>query len=118
MQEDGFIPVKWSAIDTALRRGSNGLPGNQKLSDLTNSKNKRIGVKYKAFGEEKSITQWAKDSRCQVNHRVLRARIQEYGWDIELAITTTSKKGRTSISGSSNIKATSTKIINAKTGGK
>ena len=38
-------------------------------------------------GETKTLSQWAKDNRCVVNHDTLRARIR-YGFSTEKSIIT------------------------------
>ncbi|MEU9404091.1 hypothetical protein AB0E08_00045 [Streptomyces sp. NPDC048281] len=42
---------------------------------------------YSAFGETKSLGQWAADERCRVPYRTLRTRVLTCHWDIERAIT-------------------------------
>jgi hypothetical protein len=42
---------------------------------------------YTAFGETKSIPEWAEDERCVCSYAQLRARVQQRGWDIEVALT-------------------------------
>jgi hypothetical protein len=43
--------------------------------------------KYSAFGEAKTIREWAKDPRCAVIEKTLRGRLG-FGWEIEKAIAT------------------------------
>ncbi|MDV9168612.1 GntR family transcriptional regulator [Streptomyces sp. W16] len=43
---------------------------------------------YSAFGENKTLSQWAADSRCRVKFGRLFGRIHTGGWDVERAITT------------------------------
>ncbi|MEV5843720.1 hypothetical protein AB0M32_17345 [Streptomyces sp. NPDC051985] len=42
---------------------------------------------YNAFGETKTLAQWAADERCRVPYRTLRTRVLTCDWDIERAIT-------------------------------
>ncbi|MFD3580968.1 hypothetical protein [Streptomyces sp. NPDC058683] len=42
---------------------------------------------YNAFGETKTLRQWAADERCRVPYRNLHTRIVTCHWDIERAIT-------------------------------
>lgn len=46
-----------------------------------------------AFGEEKSITEWLKDSRCVVSEKTLRNRIRKQ-WSAEKALITIERKSR------------------------
>lgn len=41
-----------------------------------------------AFGEEKSLSAWARDPRCRVSYHTLYARIARADWEPELAIET------------------------------
>ncbi|MFI6464531.1 GntR family transcriptional regulator [Streptomyces sp. NPDC050538] len=43
---------------------------------------------YSAFGENKTLSQWATDPRCRVKFGRLYSRIRTGGWDVERAITT------------------------------
>ena len=46
------------------------------------------GVLHKAFGEEKLICDWARDSRCVVCQDLLSRRVNKRNWDVEKALTT------------------------------
>lgn len=46
----------------------------------------RGGIKYTAFGEEKTISQWSLDERCEVKRTTLKQRIQKYGWETERSL--------------------------------
>lgn len=73
------------------RRDNDGpyCPENARWADSkTQSRNKSTNVFCEAFGETKSIADWAEDHRCKVNYRTLRARISDYGWSIEEAVAT------------------------------
>lgn len=51
---------------------------------------KRLGVApavFVAFGESKSLGEWANDPRCAINQEAIRARIS-HGWSVETAIIT------------------------------
>lgn len=43
---------------------------------------------YPAFGENKTLSQWAADPRCRVKLVRLSGRIHAGGWDVERAIST------------------------------
>lgn len=43
--------------------------------------------KYKAFGESKTLFQWAQDERCKPSYKMLWQRVEIHGWDIKEAIT-------------------------------
>lgn len=42
--------------------------------------------KYKAFGESKTLFQWAQDERCKPSYKMLWQRVEIHGWDIKKAI--------------------------------
>jgi hypothetical protein len=50
--------------------------------------NYRRNVHLTAFGETKTIKEWAADPRCAVSEAALRLRVRRRGWDAELALTT------------------------------
>lgn len=56
-----------------------------------NLRNNRRSTEAEAFGETKSIAEWADDNRCQVSHHTLYTRIRR-GWEAKDAILT--PKGR------------------------
>lgn len=41
---------------------------------------------YKAFGESKTLYQWAQDKRCKPSYKMLWQRVEQLGWHIEDAI--------------------------------
>lgn len=41
---------------------------------------------YKAFGEYKTLYQWAQDERCKPSYKMLWQRVENLGWDLEEAI--------------------------------
>jgi hypothetical protein len=43
---------------------------------------------HAAFGESRTLADWARDPRCRVGRRVLQLRVVRLGWDVERAITT------------------------------
>ena len=57
-----------------------------------NGNNRRNNVLLSAFGETKTMSQWADDERCMVNYPALKQRISKYKWPDYLAITTPSRK--------------------------
>lgn len=46
-------------------------------------------TRFQAFGEWKTIAQWAVDKRCVVTKDVLERRFHGRKWDLEAALTTT-----------------------------
>lgn len=48
----------------------------------------RTSLRIAAFGETKSIPDWARDERCAVPDTTLYMRVFKYGWDAERAILT------------------------------
>jgi hypothetical protein len=49
--------------------------------------NRRNTPLIEAFGETKSIPEWAEDARCIVSYETLRARFKRGGWSAEEAIS-------------------------------
>lgn len=73
------------------RRDNNGpyAPWNCRWVDrIVQGNNKRTNVLLSAFGEEKSIADWSRDSRCVANYEVLLKRVQRLNWDVQRALTT------------------------------
>jgi len=67
-------------------------PSNCKLIPFREQGGNTSRVTYlEAFGEQKSLSLWAADSRCQVSYNTLCARINQYGWEAEKAIATSSR---------------------------
>lgn len=52
------------------------------------SNNKRNNKHVSAWGEIKTLAQWARDSRCVVTYRLLKSRVGRQGWGVETALTT------------------------------
>ena len=48
-----------------------------------------------AFGDKKTISEWASDSRCVIGESALGQRLRKHGWDAESAITTPKRGKRT-----------------------
>ncbi|MER6206354.1 GntR family transcriptional regulator [Streptomyces sp. NPDC001642] len=65
------------------RSGQETQPGTQPAASSA-----RAARYYSAFGENKTLSQWAADPRCRVNLVRLFGRIRTAGWDAERAITT------------------------------
>lgn len=57
------------------------------VSIRRNNNNRRSNVHIYAFGEQKTIADWARDVRCIVSYDVLQNRIKK-GWQAEAALTT------------------------------
>ena len=51
-----------------------------------NARNRSNNRILTAFGESKSATEWAEDSRCSVQAQSILARVDRYGWEVEKAI--------------------------------
>ncbi len=50
------------------------------------SRNTRRVRRITAFGETKTLSEWAEDPRCQVSYSILHQRITTLGWDFEAAL--------------------------------
>ena len=46
-------------------------------TQIQNANNRSDNVRVEAFGEEKTIAEWARDERCSVSYNVLRKRIYD-----------------------------------------
>lgn len=57
------------------------------ITSGVNNSNKRNNLNYEAFGEEKCLSHWAKDSRCVVPFGTLYFRVVVKGWDIVKALS-------------------------------
>ena len=55
---------------------------------IQQGRNRRNNVRYKAFGEEKTIREWSEDERCLCCFGTLETRILKLRMDINKAITT------------------------------
>lgn len=64
-------------------------PGNVRwATDVEQGRNKRNNVRYAAFGELKTVAEWAEDSRCALKKPdSIKSRIYR-GWSAERAIAT------------------------------
>lgn len=58
------------------------------VTQKRNKRNRRSNHIVSAFGETKTIAEWAEDERCKVNARTLQGRIGTYKMDAERAIST------------------------------
>jgi hypothetical protein len=58
------------------------------ITHAENCNNKSNNRRVTAFGETKTVSQWAQDERCVVPDRLLRYRLAVGGWPSEEAITT------------------------------
>lgn len=56
--------------------------------------NKRNNRRFIIFGEDKTVAQWVRDLRCKTNAGALCYRIDEAGWNPEIALTTPPLKTR------------------------
>jgi len=67
-------------------------PGNCRFVTYQQSNNNRsINLLIEAFGECKTLSEWAEDRRSVVTASTLRKRIQLSNWSPEIAITTKSR---------------------------
>lgn len=53
-----------------------------------NLNNTRVNVRVTAFGETRTVAEWASDPRCLVEYDTLYSRIQVLGWNPERALMT------------------------------
>jgi hypothetical protein len=54
-----------------------------RITQMNNTSRNRV---FEAFGERKTVAQWARDSRCAAGYTTLMTRIKS-GWDSERALT-------------------------------
>ncbi|MFG2783823.1 hypothetical protein ACGFY7_39080 [Streptomyces prunicolor] len=67
---------------------SNRRPAQRNRSATSSKKHRRRwSMYYSAFGETKTLSQWTDDARCRVDYRLLYARINVLGWEVERALT-------------------------------
>ncbi|MGQ4436773.1 MULTISPECIES: hypothetical protein [unclassified Streptomyces] len=64
----------------------------------TRTYQKRASIYHSAFGESKTLSQWAQDPRCHVTYQQLHVRINVHEWDIERALTTCPRPRQTRVS--------------------
>lgn len=84
--EQGFKKSSGLQVDRVDNDGPYS-PSNCRVTTRTiNANNKSNNVVLEAFGESKTLGQWAADSRCAVAYPTLWARYRN-GWDAEAAIT-------------------------------
>jgi hypothetical protein len=79
-----------------LRRIQHGWSAESSLTaPVSSSRGKRDGnaMQYEAFGEKKTLREWAQDPRCQVSEMTLRKNIQA-GMEMEQAFQYRRKPGR------------------------
>lgn len=87
---DWAISNNYSETTTIDRIDNNGNyePSNCRWVNMTiQANNKSNNRLITAFGEEKTLADWYKDSRCSIDYKNLHWRIQS-NWPVELAITT------------------------------
>jgi|GEM_PF-4346205 len=64
-----------------------GMPPEEAITTPTDLRTARVATTVAAFGEEKTIGEWARDERAAVGHLTIRARL-DLGWEPEVAIVT------------------------------
>jgi hypothetical protein len=92
--------IKW-AIRNGYRKGlqidrrdtnGNYEPTNCRwVTPTQQQRNRSNNQMLTAFGERKTLAEWAEDIRCVVSYKLLHKRMVAYRWNGERAITTTAK---------------------------
>jgi hypothetical protein len=90
-----YVAFKMWAVENGYQRGltldrrdNNGSyePGNCRwVTKKQNCRNRRTARVFAAFGEVKSLAEWAEDVRCKVKYYTLLNRLMN-GWDAERAL--------------------------------
>jgi len=83
--QDPRCQVSMRELRTRIERGWNA---EEALSTVSSTRPTRARNLVSAFGEEKSVADWARDPRASVSALTIAARVHR-GWDHEEAITTT-----------------------------
>lgn len=78
-------PCKLS--NKVIRAALKGLAREDLINPLPGEQTGTRGKKYTAFGEDKTLPEWARDERCRTSYPTLKSRIA-LNWDFELALTT------------------------------
>lgn len=60
-------------------------------TDEIQNRNRSNNYILEAFGERKCLSEWVQDIRCEVHANTIKSRIENYGWEVERAISTPSK---------------------------
>lgn len=90
--EDKRCVVKKGTLQKRLRLGWDPEEAiSTRPSSKRHYKPKKGIKKYKAFGEFKTLFQWAEDERCKPSYKMLWQRVEVHGWDIKEAITRPTK---------------------------
>ena len=86
--DDNRCKAKYATIQKRLRLGWHSEDAISIKSGMggRSYKPKKDSKFYKAFGESKTLFQWAKDKRCKPSYKMLWQRVEQLGWNIEDAI--------------------------------
>jgi hypothetical protein len=90
---NGFKKSSGLQVDRTDNDGPYSPDNCRVVTRATNANNKSNNRRIEAFGESKTIGEWAADERCAVSYATLWARIRD-GRDAEGAITTPALPGR------------------------
>lgn len=83
--EDPRCVIEYGTLKSRIERGWNP---EEAISRKQSRGIHMNATQYEAFGDSKTLTDWSFDKRCAIPHRTLEARIQELGWDVEIALST------------------------------
>lgn len=90
--DDKRCNVPYNALQKRLRLGWDPEEAiSAKPLSKRHYKPKKDIKKYKAFGESKTLFQWAQDERCKPSYKMLWQRVEVHGWGIKEAITKPTK---------------------------